>query len=106
MRKVTRSKSLRLFIWHKKRINTIKKNPVSARPTENGKEIKGKTELIQTMIRLDLMPIPILNKYKSEKGTRTHNEIWKNIRTSHTTNHNIVSINVNEDKEVEIKVVT
>ena len=52
-----------------------KKNPVSARPTENGKEIKGKTELIQTMIRLDLMPIPILNKYKSEKGTSTHNEI-------------------------------
>ena len=48
-----------------------KKNPVSARPTENGKEIKGKTELIQTMIRLDLMPIPILNKYKSEKGTHT-----------------------------------
>ena len=35
------------------------------------KEIKGKTELIQTMIRLDLMPIPILNKYKSEKGTHT-----------------------------------
>ena len=47
------------------------KNPVSARPTENGKEIKEKTELIQTMIRLDLMPIPILNKYKSEKGTHT-----------------------------------
>ena len=39
------------------------------------KEIKGKTELIQTMIRLDLMPIPVLNKYKSEKGTHTHNEI-------------------------------
>ena len=32
------------------------------------KEIKGKTELIQTMIRLDLMPIPVLNKYKSEKA--------------------------------------
>ena len=51
-----------------------KKNPVSARPTENGKEIKGKTELIQTMIRIDLMPIPILNKYKSEEGTHTHTQ--------------------------------
>ena len=63
MRKRHGSKSLRLFITTQKAYKYFLKKPVSARPTEKGKEIKGKTELIQTMIRLDLMPIPILNKY-------------------------------------------
>ena len=34
------------------------------------------------MIRLDLMPIPILDKYKSEKGTHTHTHTTRSKRAS------------------------
>ena len=48
------------------------KKSVSVRPIENRKKESEKTELIQTMVRLDFMPITVLNECKFEKGTHTH----------------------------------
>ena len=59
------------------------------------------------MIRLDLMPIPILNKYKSEKGTHTQRDLKEHPHKSYNQPyHSKYKINVNEDKEGEIEVVT
>ena len=55
------------------RQNHKKKKTVSARPTENRKERKGKTKLLQTMVKLDIIPITILNKFKPKKA-HTHTQ--------------------------------